>query len=112
MSVELHDSCDSLYDSLVTAYLHEAEEVDQQATHHRLLLPQRLWGGELGGTEVARHLGHNSCDSLYGSLVTAYLKCLDMTYSRDQEAPETTRLDCVLMAATMIFIILRFVFTL
>ena len=40
VSVELHDSCDSLYDSLVTAYLHEAEEVDQQATHHRLLLPQ------------------------------------------------------------------------
>ena len=54
---------------------------------------------------------HDSCDSLYDSLMTAYLECLDMTHSRDQEAPETTRLDCVLMAATMIFMILRFVFT-
>ena len=54
---------------------------------------------------------YDSCDSLYDSLVTAYLECLDVANSRDQEAPETTRLDCVLMAVTMIFMILRFVFT-
>ena len=36
--------------------LHEAEEVDQQPPHHGLLVTQRLGGGELGRTKVARHL--------------------------------------------------------
>ena len=66
--------------------LHEAEEVDQQPPHHGLLVSQRLGGGELGHTEVARHL-----------------QSLEVTHSRDQETPQAARLNCVLVTKQNIF---------
>ena len=68
--VRWHDSCDSLYDSLVTAYLAPLRDVEVEDAHgaHLVRLPAAVQEEQL----LPAHLEHPD-DSLYDNLVTAYL---------------------------------------